>query len=350
MKNNIENIFNEWLKEDAEDFSGVLSASDENGAIYQKAFNFRNKAEKLPNTPETAFALASGTKIFTGLAICKLIDSGKLSPDDLLCNVVKHDLGEIDKSITIFHLLTHTSGVGDYIDEEADDADEKLQALYDKYPVQLWMRLEYYLQMITPLKPKFKPGQRYGYSNSGYILLGLVVEAVSGMPYQKYVHDEILTPCNMTHSGFIRTDSLPANTALGYMQDEDTKKWHTNAFSIPIIGGSDGGIYSCADDFDKLWRAIFSNKLLSKEMTETFLKSHVLIDKDEDDGSIESYGFGIYNTLADEKKIFFVVGGDSGVGFLSGYYPKTQTVVSVFSNIGWQSASILFDDMLDLLG
>ena len=187
MEKTIQDIFNTWLKDEGEDFSGVFSVSGPDGVIYEQAGGYRNKAEKLLNTPCTAFGIASGTKLFTGLAICKLIDDKKLSLEDKLWDLLPFDLGRIDKRVTVYHLLTHTSGIGDYIDEDDENCEENLQDLYDKHPVQLWERLEYYLQMITPLPPKFEPGERFGYSNAGFIMLGLVVEAVSGIAYQQYV-------------------------------------------------------------------------------------------------------------------------------------------------------------------
>ena len=351
MKKEIKNAFDMWIKEDAGDFSGVLSARGSEGVFVESAYGFRNIAEELTNNTDTGFAIASGTKLFTGLAVCKLIDNGKLSLDTLLCDVLQYDLGRIDKTITIFHLLTHTSGAGDYIDEEADDEEEdQLLNLYNTYPVQLWIRLEYYLQMITPLAPKFTPGERFGYSNSGYVLLGLVVEAVSGLSFQQFVHDEIIKPCGLMYTGFYRMDSLHANTALGYIKDDDTDEWRTNIYSLPLLGGSDGGIYSCAADFDRLWRAIFACEILSPDMTDCFLKSHVIIEVDEEDDSIESYGLGVYKIKVKDKEMYFVIGADSGVGFYSGYYPATKTAVSSFSNTGFHGASLLFDDLLELLG
>jgi len=330
-KKEIENIFTTWLEDEGKDFSGVFSVSGNEGVIYQQACGYRNKAEKLPNATDTAFGIASGTKLFTGLAVCKLIDDKKLSLEDKLWDILPFDLGQIDKRVTIFHLLTHTSGVGDYIDEEDSDSEEQLQGLYDKYPVQLWKRLKYYLQMITPLPPKFEPGERFGYSNSGFVLLGLVVEAVSGQSYQQYVQDTIIAPSNLTHTGYYRMDSLPANVALGYMLDEETQYWHTNIFSLPILGGSDGGIFTCAEDLDKLWRAIFSSKILSKDMTLLFLKSHVIMDEEDDQSG--SYGLGVYTIgIADNNKIYYIVGGDCGVDFFSVYFTATGTVASALGN------------------
>ena len=347
MKKPVIDVFDKWLKEESGDFSGVFSVSGTDGVINQYVNGYLNKAEKLPNTPETAFGIASGTKLFTGLSICKLIDGKKLSFEDKLYDLLPYDLGRIDRAVTVYHLLTHTSGVGDYIDEESDDCDEQLQKLYDNYPVQLWTRLEYYLQMIAPLSPKFSPGERYGYSNSGYILLGLIVEAVSGLPYQQYVEDFIIAPCNLAHTGFYHTDFLPANTALGYVKDNKTDEWRTNIFSLPITGGSDGGLYTCADDMDKLWRAIMSNNILSEEMTKAFLKSYVAISEKDDK---ESYGLGVYHYENKGKKVHFAVGGDSGVGFCTAYYPKTGVVASCLVNTGWMSFYDLIGELLEVLG
>jgi len=344
----LQETFASWLEDNEEELSGVFSVFGTNGLLFQQTNGHRNKAEELPNTADTAFGIASGTKLFTGLAVCKLIDEGKLSLEDKICDILSSDLGQIDKRVTVFHLLTHTSGVGDYIDEDAEDSEENIQALYDTHPVQLWTRLEYYLQMITPLPPKFEPGERYSYSNSGFVLLGLVVEAVSGLSYQQFVLDNIITACNLTHTGFYRMDSLPPNTALGYLQDEATEEWRTNIFSMPILGGSDGGLFTCANDLEKLWRAVFSNKILSEDMTAAFLKSYQTIMEDEDDGSVESYGLGIYSYAKDSKIAYFAVGGDSGVGFCTAYYPASGISVSCFSNTGWMAFYCLIDSLLDI--
>lgn len=324
---NIEKILNNWS--DTDIFSGVFSISNEQEIIFEKCCGFRNRNEKLEINKDTAFSIASGTKLFTGLAICKLIDDKKLSLHDRLHDILPYDLELIDKRITIFHLLTHTSGVGDYIDEEADDSMAQLDDLYNKYPVYLWERLEYYLQMITILPPKFEPGTRFGYSNSGFVLLGLVIEAVSGISYQQYVTDNVLKPCNLTHTGFYRMDNLPPNTAYGYIKDDKTDEWRTNIFKLPIIGGSDGGIFTCADDLRKIWLAIFSNKILSDVMTTEFLKMHVLMDEDDEE---EGYGLGVYIHKSDKITFYYAVGGDYGVDFFTAYFPHQKIIVSALGN------------------
>jgi len=318
-KMNIEKVWNEW--QDADKYSGVFRVGNEQGVLFEKCCGFRNKNEELPNNSDTAFSIASGTKLFTGLGVCKLINNEKLSLADKLCDILPYDLGQIDKNVTVFHLLTHTSGVGDYIDEDDENCLEKLQDLYNKYPVYLWERLEYYLQMITPLPPKFEPGERYGYSNSGFVLLGLVIEAVSGIPYQKFIEDNIIAPCGLKHTGFYRMDSLPANTALGYMDDG-----RTNVFNLPVLGGSDGGLFTCAEDLEKLWHAIFSNKILSDEILQVFLqRQSVINDK-------ESYGLGVYRFEDSDNLFYYAVGGDFGVDFFTAHFPGQKITISALGN------------------
>jgi CubicO group peptidase (beta-lactamase class C family) len=316
-----------WLKwADCDKFSGVFSVSGEQGVIFEKCCGYRNRSENLTNNSNTSFGIASGTKMFTGLAVCKLIEETKLSLEDKLCDVLPYDLGQIDKGISIFHLLTHTSGIGDYIDEETENSAEQMRDLYSRYPVYLWDRLEYYLPMITPLPPKFKPGERFGYSNAGFVLLGLVVEAVSGLSYHDFVRDMIITPCKLEHTDFYRMDALPANTALGYMNDKKSGEWRTNIYNIPIRGGSDGGLFTCAGDLDKLWRNIFSHNILSEDTLSAFLKPQVFRTE------FKSYGLGIYRYNRGSNLAYYAAGSDFGVNFFTAYFPERRIVASALGN------------------
>ena len=320
----IEKAWQNWI--DSDRFSGTFSVRNETGAIYEKCCGYRNIGESLPNRKDTAYGIASGTKLFTGLAVCRLIDDKKLTPGDKVCDILPFDLGCIDRGVTVLHLLTHSSGIGDYIDEESPNSDEQMAALYRQYPVYLWERLEYYLPMIAPLKPKFKPGERFGYSNAGFVLLGLVIEAVSNLPYQQFVEETIISPHGLKHTGFYRSDSLPANTALGYMGDKGCPRLRTNSFSIPIIGGSDGGLYSCAEDLDILWRSVFAGKVLSAGMLEQFLAKQIIIRDNK------SYGLGVYRYELGDNIVYYAVGGDFGVDFFTAYFPKQKITASALGN------------------
>jgi CubicO group peptidase (beta-lactamase class C family) len=112
------------------------------------------------------------------------------------------------------------------------------------------------------------------------------------------------------------------------MKDEEANRWYMNIFNMPIVGGSDGGIFTCANDLDKLWRAIFSNSILSEEMTQSFLKSQVMMDEEAG----ESYGLGVYRLEQDGKMLYYAVGGDSGVDFFTAYFPHLKIVASALGN------------------
>lgn len=337
----IEKIWNTW--NEAGMFSGVFSVSGEQSVFFEKCCGFHNRSEELPNNRDTAFGIASGTKLFTGLAVCKLIDAGKLSLEDKLSDLLPYDLAQIDRRVSVFHLLTHTSGIGDYLDEEAPCSYEQEQELCSKYPVYLWERLEYYLQMITPLPQKFEPGARFGYSNAGFIMLGLVIEAVSGISYQQFVADEIILPLGLKHTGFYRMDSLPANTALGYTGDVLSGQLRTNIFSLPVLGGSDGGLYTCAQDLDILWRSVFAGRVLSENMLQIFLKPQVVRSESK------SCGLGVYRFDTGRDTAFYAVGSDYGVDFFTAYFPKQKLTASALGNTEINTYPLLdalFSDVL----
>ena len=171
-------------------------------------------------------------------------------------------------------------------------------------------------------------------------MLGLVVEAVSRLSYQQYVQEKIIKPCELERTGFYRLDSLPSNSAYGYVQDDDTGQWRANVFCMPVIGGSDGGLFTCAGDLAKLWRAVFSHEILSEEMTQSFLKPQVKMRSDPEHRGY--YGLGVYiNNNEDGSSTYYAVGGDFGVEFFTAYFPKQKIVASALANTEVRLFSLL---------
>ena len=335
MENIVHELFNKWNKDEM--FSGVFSVSDDNGFCVQRAFGYRNRAEGLENRVDTAFAIASGTKFFTALSVCKLIDSGCLNLNDRIWDLIPYDLKLINKEVTVFHLLTHTSGIGDYIDEDASGEYNDILALYDNRPVHKWDNLAYYLPMFNELPQKFTPGERAGYSNAGFILLGLVIESTSKQEYHRYVEENIIKPLSLSHTGFYPMNCLPGNTALGYVWDEKGSDYITNTLYMPIIGGSDGGIFTCAGDLEKLWKGIFSDKLFSETMRKQFFTPH------------GRYGLGVYLREENEKKAYYAVGGDFGVDFFTAFFPRSGIIASVLGNTEMNTYP-LFEQLFETIG
>lgn len=299
------------------DFSGVITIFQENRYLYNTAFGYRDIPNKQSNTTETKFGTASGTKLFTALGIGKLIDGGKLS---LTTKVKELDIELntfIDGNATIQNLLTHTSGIYDYYDEEIIED-------FDNYFVEIpWNHLETpsdYLPLFKNKKMKCKPGQKYTYSNGGYVFLGIIIERITGLLYRDFIKDNVLDPVGMKNSGFYAFNELPANTATGYQKDRRT----SNIYNLPIRGGGDGGMFTTTEDLQSFWPQLLSCKILSRELTEEYLKIHYSFDEKF------GYGCGIYKKTDDS--LFSIVGGDAGVGFYSAYIPSDKTVINILSN------------------
>lgn len=298
-------------------FSGVVSFCEGDTELYHRAYGYRDVANGLGNNTETRFGIASGTKFITALGIGRLIDQGKLSLETKVTEIDSSFHTFIDGDATILHLLTHTSGVYDYFDEEVIED-------FDNFHVEIpWYRLETpsdYLPLFSGQEMKFEPGARYSYSNGGYVLLGIIIEKVSGRLYRDFLEEEVLIPAGMDHSGFYAFNNLPENTAWGYLADGET----SNIFSIPKRGGGDGGMYTTAGDLRLLWKNLFSYKILSEELTNFYLSTQTEINDQI------GYGCGIYKTLDDG--MYFIVGGDAGVGFDSRHIPSRSLTVTVVSN------------------
>jgi len=298
-------------------FSGVVSIRARDRDVYCSAFGYRDVKNRLPNNMETRFGIASGTKLFTALGIGQLIDRGQLSLQTAMEGIAPDFRTFISKKATILQLLTHTSGVYDYYDEEKMDD-------FDNYTVAIpWSQLSTpsdYMPLFRNRKMKFEPGARYSYSNGGFVLLGIIIEKITEKLYRDVITESVLSPADMGNSGFFAFNDLPENTATGYLGDRRT----SNVFSLPIRGGGDGGMYATAGDLHSFWKKLFSGHILSQGLTDTYLKTHCKF------GNGRGYGCGIYKML--DNSAFSISGGDAGVGFFSRYYVQSDTTVTVLSN------------------
>jgi CubicO group peptidase (beta-lactamase class C family) len=299
-------------------FSGVISVFRGASTLFSKAFGYRDVKNKLPNTNSTIFGIASGTKAFTAMGIGVLIDQGRISLGTTLGEIDPEYTGFVDERATILHLLTHTSGIYDYYDEEIEQD-------YDSFSVEIpWCELETpsdYYPLFEGKAMKFRPGERTSYSNGGYVFLGMLIEKLTGMLYRDFIRQHVLEVAIMHRSGFYAFNDLPENTANGYLEDRRT----TNIYQLPPRGGGDGGMYTTTKDLRAFWHSLFSNRILSGELTEIYLSTHCTFN--DRDG----YGCGIYKRLDDS--MFWIEGGDAGVGFVSRYLPQEKLTINILSNV-----------------
>ncbi|MEN1936441.1 serine hydrolase [Paenibacillus sp. 102] len=312
----IHNIINEQ-------FSGAIYIKDNNDVLFESAFGYANRADQKLNTVHTRFGIASGCKLFTAVAICQLVEKGFLSFETRLEDCLNIQFPHFSKEITIHHLLTHSSGIPDYFDEQVM---ENFEDLWKQTPMYLLNDAKDFLPLFQNGEMMFHPGEKFHYNNAGFIVLGLIVEQQSGLSFTDYIEANLFQRCRMNDSGYFSLDRLPKNTAYGYIDNKDGT-WRTNTYSIPIKGGADGGAFITPSDMIKFWKALFNHQLLSKEYTDTLLHSQIHV-KDGTD-----YGYGLWISKSERSIIkYHVMGYDPGVSFHSAFYPKSGIMAAILSN------------------
>lgn len=305
-------------------FSGVVLVEHNENIIFQRAYGFANRSEEILNTMDTRFGIASGCKIFTAAAICQLVEKGLLSFDTLLKDCLNTSFTHFDNNISVHHLLTHSSGIPDYFDE---DVMTDYEELWNDMPMYRMKSPKDFISMFANQKMKFTPGSKFQYNNTGFIILGLIIEQQTGMSFTDYVEKNIFLPCNMNDSGYFSLDRLPKKVAYGYIDNESDGTWKTNIYSIPIIGGPDGGAFVTAADMIKFWKGLFGGKLLSKEYIQKLTTDYISA------GDEEHYGYGIWiSKRKNEIYKYHLMGGDPGVCFRTSFYPEKDIRIVVMGN------------------
>jgi CubicO group peptidase (beta-lactamase class C family) len=188
---------------------------------------------------------------------------GRLDLGTTIRSLLGNDLPLIEDTVTIEHLLAHRSGIGDYFDEEIERPKD---AYILPIPVHELAMTEPYVRVLDGFPTKFPPGERFSYSNSGYVVLALLAERVSGIPFHDLVVQRVCEPASMVDTAFLRSDELPARTALGYI---DPNGHRTNVLHLAVRGTGDGGVYTTAADMHNFWMALFAGRIVrTKTVTE----------------------------------------------------------------------------------
>ena len=301
-------------------FSGVVRVDDGEGTQLSEAFGFAHRGFRLPNTVDTQFAIASGGKGFTALAVVSLIVDGTLSLDTTARSVLGTDLPEIADDVTIGHLLAHRSGIGDYIDEENEDLSPVDYVLVS--PVHELADTEAFLSEVGGYPTKFLAGDRFSYCNGGYIVLALLAERAGGATYHDLVTERVIVPAGLADTAFLRSDEPSARMALGHLYPEGLR---TNLLHLPVRGNGDGGIYTTVADMHTFWSALAEGLIVPKEWVEEMTRPRSAAPEEK-----ARYGLGFW--LAENGPTQMLVGGDAGVSFYSAYDPTTHLTWTVISN------------------
>ena len=304
---------------EASDFWGVVQVTHPDGVLYQRTAGFADRAREMPNAIDTQFAIASGAKGFTALAVMSLVTEGALALETKIPEVLKEARDLVAPETTVRHLLAHTSGMGDYLDESAiaNIEDHMLEV-----PVQRLTRPADFLPLFRGRPARFPPGTSFAYCNSGYVLLALVTEAVSGQSFYDVVEERVFAPAGMRDTAFLRLDNLPPRAAIGYLP---RREWQVNHLHLPVRGGGDGGAYSTADDFAQFWTALFAGSIVPPAAVLEMTRSQC-----DDSPASHRYGLGFW--LTNGSKDVFLEGSDPGISFRSTFDPSTRLLYSVLSN------------------
>ena len=303
----------------ASGFTGVVAIDVGDERVFARGYGFAHRALAVPNTAGTVFALASGSKTFTALAVLRLVEQGRLRLTDPVRPILRDDLPLIDDTVTIEHLLSHTSGIGDYLDEEADwKPDDYVLTV----PVHVLAETSAFLPMLEGRPQKFAPGDRFSYCNQGFVVLALVIERVAGTGFHEFVETEVFAPAALPHTGFLRSDDLPGEAALGYLEKEGN---YTNVLHLPVRGNGDGGAYTTVSDLHLFWRALLAGRIVRPELVAELIRPRNDVP---DEGMRYAAGLWLHATGPQ-----LIMGGyDAGVAMRSVHDPASTTTASVLSN------------------
>jgi len=316
-------------------FSGVVRVDLDGATVFEECYGLANRAHAIPNTPDTQFAIASGVKGLTALTVASLVEQDTLAMSTTARSLLGDDLPLIGDDVTVEQLLAHRSGIGDYYDEDADlDINDYVLPV----PVHELATTEQYLRVLDGHEPKFAPGTDFSYCNSGFVVLALLAERASGVPYHDLVRDRVCEPAGMQDTQFLRSDELPARAALGYLSLDGVSR--TNLLHLPVRGSGDGGIYSTVADFSSFWDALVDGKIVSKEMVVELVRPRSEVPHSR------RYGLGFW--LGADNDVIALEGYDAGVSFRSVHDPVrriTYTVISNTSEGAWPLTRLLAEQL-----
>jgi CubicO group peptidase (beta-lactamase class C family) len=321
---------------DCDEFSGVVLVARGERVVVHRAYGFADQAFCVPNKPDTRFNLASMNKMFTSVAIAQLVQSGRLSFDDKLAKVLPdYPNKQVAGKVTIRQLLTHTGGLGDIFKPAFYEHRDRYRKPRD------------YFGLFADEPLEFEPGARWSYSNAGFVVLGAVIEKLSGQDYFDYIREHVYAPAGMRDSDSYEATQVVENLAVGYRRDpqEDplgVDPRRTNIFFLPWKGSPAGGGYSTARDLLAFSQALRGHKLLNARLTEEITNGKVDF---RSPAGPRKYAYGFVEQRIGGKDIRGHEGGGPGAGInaeLEMFWDGSYTVV-VLANFDSPAALALCD-------
>ena len=320
-----------------EPFSGVALVSDDQGDVFVRCCGYASRSWKVPNRRDTRFRIASVGKMHTAAAVLQLVERGFLSLDRSVVELLGLEDTRISHKVTVRHLLTMTSGIADWIDESPTSS-WNWNALKRKHPLYLLKESSDYLPLFANRKPRFSPGEDWGYCNANFVLLGMAIEKVTGISYPDYMRQNIFGPYGMTDTDFLPAESAADRVAEGYIpildDDRNLTGWKSNVYDLTIEGGADGGSTSTAADLLRFSRFLRRGKIIGADLLKEMLALKVEMPFSPRLGCRWWYGYGVEIVSDMEGRIIrWGHGGEeAGVSCRLHHYPKSGLDVAIMGN------------------
>jgi D-alanyl-D-alanine carboxypeptidase len=304
-------------------FSGAVLVAKDGKPVFTAAYGMADREKKIPNRLDTQFRIGSMNKMFTAVSVLQLVQAGKIKLTDPLGKyLADYPNKDVASKVTIHHLLTHTGGTGDFFGPEFDKHRLELRTLQD------------YVKLFGQRGLEFEPGSKWDYSNYGFLLLGVLIERVSGQSYYDYVTEHVYKPAGMTLTASLAEDQVVPSRSVGYTHRRPrgardgaaAEEWRPNTDTLPYRGTSAGGGYSTVEDLLRFANALESHKLLDAEHTELLVTGKV------DTGGGEKYAYGFGERSFGGIHCFGHGGGAPGMNGDLEICPGPGYVLAVLSN------------------
>jgi CubicO group peptidase (beta-lactamase class C family) len=309
-------------------FSGTIAIAKDGEVIYRRVAGVADKRWGIPNKLDTKFNLGSMNKMFTGVAISQLVEAGDLTFQTTVGEVLPdYPNADVREKVTIHHLLTHTAGLGDYWDELFDTSFWEIRTVNG------------YASLFATKPLEFEPGERFQYSNAGPIVLGLIIEKLSGQDYYSYIRDHVTGPAGMSNTECYEIDRPVPNLAIGYTHmDVDGRMnpeiWRSNLFLHAVKGGPAGGGFSTVEDLLAFARALQNGTLLSPAYVDTLITGKVQAFEDE------KYAYLFGDRTYNGHRIVGHGGGAPGINAQLDIYIDDGYTVAVMSNYSGPASAV----------
>ncbi len=302
-------------------FSGVVLVARGDRPIFQFVCGLASHEFHVPNQLDTKFNVASLAKTFTAVAITQLAEQGRLKFDHPISLYLPDYPREVADRVTVHQLLTHTSGLGNYFNARFAASRARLRTVSDFIP----------LFVEDPLA--FAPGAKWSYSNAGYILLGAIIEQVSGQDYFDYVREHVFAPAGMVNTDSYEMDRPTPNLAIGYTNNDLNDRYdpgprRNNLFMHVVKGSPAGGAFSTASDLLNFSAALRGHRLLSPQYTDLLMSGKVAMGGAED----RQYAYGLMVSLVEGKRIVGHSGTFPGIGARLDMYLDHGYTAVILSN------------------